>query len=136
MVFMFIITTASPALAEVTDYDRAVDAYVEYNCDYNARTLIKEGSKTPDSELTMICKKGAVDIKKFLTDWPDFGTSEGIISFQNTVAPCNDEKIAECAYKNQIYQYGAGSWGIGYTQSAAAKANTIRQWKQGKFKVN
>ncbi|HHG8774003.1 hypothetical protein EDF73_11159 [Raoultella sp. BIGb0138] len=134
IVLALAVTFSTPALAE-TDYDKAVNAYLEYICDYNTKSLIKEGSKTPYKELIIACKKGADDIRKFITDWPDFGTNEGIITFQRTVAPYAHEGTAESAYKDQIYQYGAGSWGIGYIQSPAAKANTIRQWKQGKFKV-
>ncbi|MFB5079484.1 hypothetical protein [Raoultella sp. C349492] len=129
-----LIILSQPALAD-KDYDKAVAAYIEYNCDYNAKALKKEGSATPYKELIAACSKGADDIKKFVTDWPDFGTNEGIMAFQGTVAPYAHEATAESAYKNQIYQYGVGSWGIGYIQSAAAKANTIKQWKQGKFKI-
>lgn len=133
-VFIATAMLSQPVLAE-TDYDKAVSAYIEYNCDYNAKSLIKEEAKTPYNDLIEACKKGAADIKNFITDWPDFGTNEGIMAFQDTVAPYAKEASAEGAYKNQIYQYGVGSWGIGYIQSPAAKANTVKQWKQGKFKV-
>lgn len=134
LLFVILGVITMPAFAE-TDYDKAVNAYIEYNCDYNAKALIKDGSKTPYKELITACKQGANDVKKFITDWPDFGTNEGIMSFQDTVTPYAHEETTEGAYKNQIYSYGVGSWGIGYIQSSAAKANTIRQWKQGDFKI-
>lgn len=125
----------SPFVLADTEYEQAVNAYISYNCDYNAKGLINEGAETPYKELMVACKKGADDIKKFITDWPDFGTNEGIMAFQDTVAPYARKATTENAYKHQIYQYGVGSWGIGYIQSTAAKANTIKQWKQGKFEV-
>jgi hypothetical protein len=132
IVFLFFISSA--AFAE-TEYENSINAYIDYNCDHNAKALIKDGSKTKYKKLISACKRGADDIKRFVSEWPDFGTNEGIISFQDTVAPYAHEETAEGAYKNQIYRYGVGSWGIGYIQNASAKANTIKQWKQGKFKV-
>ncbi|MBE8614616.1 hypothetical protein CYG68_19885 [Morganella morganii] len=135
-VLLAVFFSVSPlALAVETEYDQAVNAYINYNCDYNAKALIKDGSASPYKTLVSACKQGADDIRKFITDWPDFGTNEGIMAFQDTVAPYAREETAESAYKHQIYQYGAGSWGIGYIQSSAAKANTVKQWKQGQFKV-
>ena len=134
-ILLAITLSISPFVLADTEYEQAVNAYISYNCDYNAKALIKEGAETPYKELVVACKKGADDIKKFIADWPDFGTNDGIMAFQDTVAPYAGEASAESAYKHQIYQYGVGSWGIGYIQSAAAKANTIKQWKQGKFKV-
>lgn len=132
---LFFLCIASSVSYANSEYNQAVNAYIDYNCDYNSNSLIKDGAKTSYKNLMDACKKGATDIEKFITDWPDFGTQEGIITFQETVTPYANDISADGAYKNQIYSYGVGSWGIGYIQSSAAKANTIKQWKQGKFKI-
>lgn len=131
-IVLLLISTA--AIAN-TDYENAVNAYIEYNCDYNAKAIIKDGAKDTYAELIIACRKGAEDISKFISEWPDFGTNDGIIAFQDTVDPYARENKENNIFKSQIYQYGVGSWGIAYLQSARAKANTVTQWKNGDFKV-
>lgn len=125
----------STAAIANTDYENAVNAYIEYNCDYNAKAIIKDGAKIPYNELILACKKGAEDISKFISEWPEFGTNDGIITFQDTVDPYAREQKEQNIYKSQIYQYGVGSWGIAFLQNSSAKANTVTQWKRGDFKV-